>query len=915
MLDVSGPHLIYTKLIRPYPRPVVVDRPRLLDALNRGRWQSMTLVSGPAGSGKSTLLSAWLSQNDLVSSWLSLETADDEPKRLLAYLTEALRKLAPSIPSDATSILASGAEIDTQAFLLGLILPALSEKPLDCILVVDDIHLLTNPLSKDIIKTFIRYKPSGLHLALASRTEPDLGLIALRVKAQLNEILADDLRFRDDEASRFYNRVMELDLDDQMVAKIESHTEGWIAACQLTALRLKRSTDRKVIPACLAKEGTLVADYLVEEVLQRLPSNVRDFLFTTSVLHRMCDSLCIALTGSDLPAVSLQSLERDNLFVYALDDEGYWYRYHHLLSGFLRSHLEKNFPARLPELHKTASAWFAAHDLVQEAIGHAISAGDPQFLAELIENQFIEMFYRNMLGILRQGLDELDKRLFSERPILALADASCALFFDSDIDKLDYCIDRAQCALQTCTDERFVQMRSLVEISLCTIRAFSYLLRGKFLMAIETAEQTKSVIPDDLIGVATPLYYIIGSSRFALGHVEPGYASLNKAEHLAVESNNYLIMFGAVACKAVIHNTKVEFRKTIDICTSALHLAKEKGCSSLPVLGSLHNELGMCYFYQGRYEDAELELERGIRQYQIIKIIQDLSFAYCFLARSKLQLGNIEEARAALQKGLITAKKVGDSTAIEFVRAYQALFDLQTGDLLEAQQWAKESSPDIRSNVVLLEPVQIARITVMLQSGSIDAALDETETSMRRNIEQGMVLYVALLRVIKVVALARLGRDQEAAKELTIAARQAMPEGLRCHFQTWGPQAEWSAIFRKLLGQIDDAKVRRFLIPLVGADRPDPKGAGADDVSNQVDASRVSSATSRTTDSLLTDRETEVLELISRGMSNQDIAEKLFVSMTTVKTHIHRIYKKLQVKNRTAALRVARERRCGYLAP
>jgi LuxR family transcriptional regulator, maltose regulon positive regulatory protein len=904
MLDGSVPHLIHTKLLRPNLRPVVVDRPRLLEVLSGGRWQSMTLVTGPAGSGKSTLLSAWLSQTNLVSSWLSLESADDEPRRLLAYLTEALRRLAPTIPSDVTSILASGVEIDTQAFLSGLILPALSEKPLDSILVIDDIHLLTNPLSKEIIRTFIRYKPGGLHLALASRTEPDLGLIALRAKAQLNDIRADDLRFQADEASRFYNRVMELDLDDQMVAKLESHTEGWIAACQLTALSLKKSTDRKVIPVCLAQEGTLVADYLIDEVVQKLSPHVRDFLLNVSVLQRMCDSLCTALIGSGHPPVWLQSLERDNLFVYALDDKGYWYRCHHLLSAFFRNQLEKNFPARLPELHKAASNWFAAHDLVQEAVDHAIATGDQPFLAELIESQYIGLFYRNMLSILRQGLDALDKRLFAQRPMLALADASCAIFFDSDKDSLEFRIERAQSALENCTDESFVPMRSRVENGIRMIRAFTNLLCGRYRMAIETAEQARFAIPDALMSMAAPLFYVIGISKVALGDLEQGYASLDTAVNLALESNNYLIAFGATASKAVVHNTKVEFRKTFDICTSALHLAKEKGCSSLPILGSLHNELGMCYFYQGRYEEAEIELEKGIRQYQFMKIVQDLGFVYSCLARSKLQLGDVEGALAALQKSVISAKKVGEPAAVELVLAHRALFHLQSGDLSEAQRWAKECSPELKPNVVLREPVQLARITVMLESGSIDAAFDEIEISMQRNIEQGTALYVVMLRVIKVVALERLGRDKDAAEELTVAARQAMPEGLRSPFQTWGPRAEWSAIFRKLLEKIEDAQVRRFLIPLVGADQPSSDEDETDDGSNQVDVTTHPSATSRTADSPLTDRETEVLELISRGMSNQDIADKLFVSVPTVKTHIYRIYKKLRVKNRAAALRV-----------
>lgn len=907
MSNIVGSRFLFTKFTRPNLRPLVVDRPRLLDVLNQGRYQTATLVSGPAGSGKSTLLSAWLSQSDGVTAWLSLDAADDEPRRFLGYLTEALRLLVPRIASDVTSVLASREEIDTQAFLQSLILPVLHEKALSCILVIDDIHLLTNPFCRHFLKTLIHYKPNGLHIALASRTEPDLGLVTLRAKAQLNDIRADDLRFRGDEAGLFYNTVMDLDLDADMVARLESRTEGWIAACQLAALRIKRSANRKAIPDCLAKEGTLVAEYLAEEVLQHLPPTLQDFLLTTSVLHRMCDSLCCALMGTDHPIVTLRELEKDNLFVYALDDRGYWYRYHHLLAGFLRNRIKKILPARLPELHKKASEWFAAHGLIQEAVEHAILAKDQQFLAALIENRFADILFYSELGVFRRGLEEVDKQLFYQRPRLALADAWCALYSNVDADRLDFFTGRVQTALQHCSDTLSAKDRSIIEVSYHMLRAINCVRRGKYSIARDIAEQAKSGLADSSTTLAAPLYLIIGSAHVSLGDLDRAYAPLNRAEYLGIESKNYLIALTAICFKATICNLRQELRQTYQICASALRLANEKGCGLLPIVGSLHVELGLCYFYQGEYKNAQIELERGIHCYSLLKIAPDIATAYCFLARLKYRLGDIEGTRAALQEGLATAHKVGNTDNICFVLSYQALFALQRGDLAEAQTWAKDHSADNISNVVLQEHVHLVRVTVMLFTGLVDEVLEEIPILMQRNIAQGFLLYALILQIIRVVSLARLGRDNEASKELVVAARQAMPEGVRVYFQVWGPQREWSATIRKLLGRIDDTEVRNFLSALVGDFQQSEDGSNW--LPSREPISVVQSPDLPAPDSPLTGRETEVLKLLSYGMSNREIAKQLFVSIPTIKTHIQRIYRKLEVKNRTAAVRAARERR------
>jgi LuxR family transcriptional regulator, maltose regulon positive regulatory protein len=903
MAELSASRLIFTKFIRPHIRPLVVDRPRLFDTLYEGRRQRLTLVSGPAGSGKSTLLSAWLRQSHLDSAWLSLEPSDNEPTRFLAYLTEALRTFAPEIPPDATSVLASGRKIDTRTFVEGILLPALIEKPLDCVLIIDDVHFITDPSILAIIKTLIHYKPNGLHIVLASRTEPEVGLPTLRAQAQLCEIRTPDLRFRPDEAHYFFNRVMELDLDASMVAALQSRTEGWIAACQLTALRLQKSSDRGFIPDCLTNENTFVADYLVEEVLRHLPIATQEFLLITSVLQRMCDPLCAALIGPNRQAVSLRALEKDNLFVVALDDAGFWYRYHPLLADFLRDRVEKSLPIRVADLHKTASQWFADQGLIQEAVHYAVAAGDQENLAQLIEQRYVNMLFSGDFGILRRGLDALDNQLICRRPRLAIADAWCSYHTDGDADWIESRIERAASALAGERDKSSSEPALFLDVRINILRALNYIRGRQYTAAFEIAERTISGLSDPLAGFAAPLYLARGSSQFAFGDFEQALISLKIAERLGMETKSYPIAFAAIATTAAIKNIRLELGDALEMGTSALRLAKETGDSLLPVVGSVHVELGLCLFYRGQYRDAQVELETAVRCFNLMKVDQNLAVGNCFWARIKLRMGDAESARTALQESLAIANKLKNPDLIQFVLSYQALFDLQRGNLAEAQKWAETVGTEPVSNTVYREHINLVILTVKLYSGS--HILEEIDTSIQRNMDQGFLLYAIILRIIKVVTVARLGQEAEAARYLADAVRRAQPEGVRVYFQVWGPEAEWSGTMRKIMAKIADREVRDYLSPLVEEDGQNGLHSLIQSHGGCITADPSLTPSKRI--DRLTEREAEVLELLSQGMSYQQIGEKLFVSMATVKTHLQRIYRKLEVKNRTAAIRAAGE--------
>ncbi|MGH3086764.1 MAG: LuxR C-terminal-related transcriptional regulator, partial [Rubrobacteraceae bacterium] len=321
--------ILATKLYVPPPRPEVVLRPRLIERLNEGLDRRLTLISAPAGFGKTTLLSEWVAGCELAAAWLSLDEGDNDPTRFLAYLVAALRTIAANIGEGALVALRSPQPPPTESILTSLLneITAVEE---DFVLVLDDYHVIDAKLVDDALAFLIEHQPPLMRLVIASREDPNLPLARLRVRGQMTELRAADLRFTLSEAAEFLEGVMGLSLSEEDIAALEDRTEGWIAGLQLAALSMRGREDVSGFIRAFAGDNRYIVDYLVEEVLQRQPEPVRSFLLETSILDRMCGPLCDFLTDGGEGGVTLEALERGNLFVVGLDDRRRWFRYHHL---------------------------------------------------------------------------------------------------------------------------------------------------------------------------------------------------------------------------------------------------------------------------------------------------------------------------------------------------------------------------------------------------------------------------------------------------------------------------------------------------------------------------------------------------------------------------------------------------------
>jgi LuxR family maltose regulon positive regulatory protein len=423
--EAPGIVLVATKLHAPAVRRGMVARDVLVLRLAAGRYGKLALVCAPAGWGKTVLLSQWRKAEQRPFAWVSLDPADDDPVRFWSYVIGALRTLVHGFGEGVLAALPNAGP-----GLVDLVLPRLINElaglPEPVVLVLDDYHLLRDPLIHESVGFLLRHAPRTIQLALATRTDPPLPLARLRAAGELVEIRADELQFDDDEADALLNGALGLGLEPADVSALQERTEGWPAGLQLAALSLRAREDRAAYVRSLAGDDRQIGDYL-HEVIEDAPRALREFLLRTSVLERMCAPLCEAVTEREDAGALLGEAFRANLFIVALDDQGHWFRYHHLLRDLLRRELGSAEPELVPRLHARAYAWHARHGNVDEAIEHAIAAGLIDEARELIARHWLAAWQANLRAVDR-WIDALPPEAVAADARVALARAWSAMF-------------------------------------------------------------------------------------------------------------------------------------------------------------------------------------------------------------------------------------------------------------------------------------------------------------------------------------------------------------------------------------------------------------------------------------------------------------------------------------------------------
>ncbi|MBU8826582.1 LuxR C-terminal-related transcriptional regulator [Mycolicibacterium goodii] len=518
--------LLATKLHIPAIAGELVHRTALLDALSNSGRSRLILLSAPVGWGKTTLLSQWAlgSDRDRRFAWLSLDASDNDPVWFWMYVIAALRKISPGVGARAVELLTMGA--DPVQVVLPALLNDLGAVAHPIVLILDDYHMVVNRAVHEQVAFMVGRMPENLHMVLATRSDPPLPLARLRANGDLVEMRSADLRFGIAEADQLLNDILGLDLTEEDVHLLHRRTEGWAAALYLAALSLSGRVEAASFIRTFAGDNRHIVDYLMAEVLDCQPPQIRKFLLRTSVLRRFSGALCDAVLQSSDSASVLEDMERENLFLVPLDMSRHWYRYHHLFGELLRAELHRCEPEVVAGLHRRAAKWFESEGLVDEALRHLVAAGDVAESADLIVGDWVNEVNGGGLSTVSGWLDLLPEGTVTGDPRLSAIRAWVALNLGR-FDDARMWIEAVEAGLADDTishgglGDQFVALRE--------VYAFK---TGDVATALEVARHATTLDFDEALQARSAAHVTYGAALYFSGSVDEARSALQQAVHL-----------------------------------------------------------------------------------------------------------------------------------------------------------------------------------------------------------------------------------------------------------------------------------------------------------------------------------------------------------------------------------------------
>jgi len=943
MLDqlyvVESP-LLKTKITIP-PLPVgYVARPRLTEMIERGAKGPITLLSAPAGYGKTNLLVEWARSTRLQVAWVTFDSADNDQDRMFRYVIAALQTLEPHLGDEALDFIQSikGSGTYTHAAIeIGLahLINELTILPKELVLVADDFQAIEDPIKLDSTSNFLKHLPGNLHLVIASRSEPPLDLAYLRGKGLVTEIGVDDLRFTGEEVGAFFEKAIGEKLLLETIHALEHRTDGWVTALQMAALSVGKQPDAGKLLNNLKGDTHYLMGFLAEEVLDRQPEEMRQFLLRTSVLDTLTGPLCEAVVNPNTQpgygTVMLNRIEQARLFITALDERHELFRYHNLFLEFLRHvHAEIN-PAEIPVLQKRAALWFEQNGNLEDAFRYALASGDTGWAADLIQRNCETMIKTGEIVSLTHWIGQLPDSFIHMRSPLCIAYA-WGLIASYRLDLARYWLDDVRRQQSEHEDQPTIgSNQDETEKGLWNIRgglalcqSTLALLGGDWEQAAEFSTQATQYLREEnpfiqsMIALDENLYFILS------GDTVKAIESLRRTARIARQANNLLVMILATCQLADIQALQGKLSQAWVTLQKAQMMSVKPNGQPLPLAGLVDIGLGEILLERYQIEEAKTYLERGMKTAGTMWILSNLD-GMISLAHIRQIQGDIAGSQAVIEEAMhLALSNESGLWDVTYVSAIAVRLALQRGDLSEAVQWWNRGAfPDFLASIPLEDyPYHIYENLVINQAGLLIAmGRSQGNESYLRQCAEFLepllqeakrfqrIASVIEIQVLQAMVQYSLGEIQLAAKTFRSALALSEPEGFR-RVYLYGslPYAELLSYCLSEPQESDSllpstAFMESLRSTFQSEVKPEPQPLPGPHVVS-------GSLTSKTEDGLpitLSSREVEVLKLIAEGKSNQEISAELYLALNTVKRHAYNIYAKLGVQKRTQAVSIARK--------
>lgn len=875
--------LVQTKLYIPPLRPNLVPRPHLFDKLNAGLSGKLTLVSAPAGFGKSTLLSHWISQSEINFCWVTLEENDNDIIRFLAYFIAALQTIDVAVGDQLLSLFHSSQQEQVKAVLVPLINQVAQTKNRFA-LVLDDYHLIESQDIHQGLSFWLEHQPPTMHLVIAGRSDPPLPLAKMRARREMTEIRESDLRFSIDESDNLLNQFLGLNLSREDIKAMVNRTEGWIAGLQLASIALQGKKDMSGYIQGFTGSQEYIADYLSDEVMNHQSKQVQEFLLKTSILEHLSSQLCDAVTEQKDSQQILQQLRSSNLFLTPLDDQGQWFRYHQLFADLLHQRLLESHADEVPHLYLKASRWFEEKDLLAEAIEYALRGSYFDRAIALLESAAEETIKSSEITTFMRWIEKIPEDLVRSSVTLSIYYAWALLIRNG----------RPQVAESYL--ESIVLQDSQVISRLMAVKSMLSMYQRQYPTAVSLASQALEELPEDDILFRDLAAWNLSAALFMSGDKEGGEAILEEVAEVSRLSGNLLVAVIALCRLALARMQQGELHKPKELFQQALEIATDDQCNMLPVacealigLGTIHWELNELDLAQ-EYLLEGIELSKKWRQ-------QSAIIGYVTLAHLNQSQGDVTLAGQMMEKAKSLASgTIATEADDRYVALQQAHLWLRQEDLPAARRWAHEcgfdddtyrrelqTSDNIGAHLIRhYELIVLARI--LIAGKRLAEALELVDRIFPFMEKMGILEKMVEIHILKAIIYRGLVKSNRANSSLATAVSLAKPEG---HIR---PFLEEGSVLVQILKSVAAQGVEtEFIHDILSASIESPSASF-----NQ--KKRLELVES------LSDRELEVLQLLATDLTVPEIANKMYLAVSTVRSHVKNIYGKLNVHSRFEAV-------------
>src|ERR1700730_585268 len=868
--------LITTKIVVPPARPHMVVRQRLLEVMEDATSRPLTLISAPAGFGKTTLITSWLYEtgNEPRTAWLSLDQDDSDPVHFAYYMIATLQGIEPRVGRAPISLLGS-LKMPGLKYLISLLLNEIAAAQERILLVLDDYHAVRNPDIDSALSFLIERMPERLRLIVATREEPQLPLARWRTLERVAEIGLDELRFSYDEAVLFFRQTMGLNIDSRSARTLEARTEGWIAGLQMAALSLRLRGREETLSEPAKAAATFrgrhryLVKYLADEVLKRQSDDIRAFLHRTAILERLCAPLCNAVAGRADSKDVLSYLDQANMFLIRLDEDREWYRYHQVFADYLRSGVPA---AEQRELHQKASAWYDANGFGAEAIKHAMAAKDTEASVRLVRSYVEESLSRVEIPTLVSWLDGVPESVLRLHSDLA-GYKSWLLHLRG----------------QSGQGQTYSALANGVDASDASPAQQGTSLAFRAYLALNWSDP-KDAIPlarqaIDQLGDGTSFFHpyalcLMGQAQGLANDRRTATETLREAVRRAQQQGNRLMALDALGHLAGTLKAQGQLREAIVLCTEAADQYVDAADNPLPIVGLVYVPLGILHYELGDLETARRFLTLGINLCEQLGMVYFRLLGKCALATLQHACDENDQAWTKLAAGRQASDQPESPRRQRMVAIATAEFQLREGNV-EAAARTLENARSLAGPPTEQERMEQARLLLAEHSPSMAwKVLTALEESAQQQQSNGSLIAIYVLQAM---CKRTLGQHAGARQCVENAVSLAASAGYRRVFLDEGAN---------ITGMLEQARhvAPAFVSSLLA---PDSSGRDLPPAGPLLEP--------------LSKVELEILSLLNRGLTNQDIANRLGMTVGTTKWRMNQIFGKLQVRNRIEALARARQ--------